>query len=815
MADLSTIPLLERLWSKHWGKLLLVQILIVFCLGYLARGGTSSSAAKQPGDGHAGHQQEEKEKPLFWSCSMHPEVQLPGPGKCTKCPMDLLPVYDTSDSRQPPTGLRQFVTSETARELMKIQTTPVERRFVTANVRMVGKIDHDETRLKHVTARVPGRLDRLYVDYTGIQVKQNDHMVYIYSEQLYTAQQELIEAKKSAQNRPKNNFFAPSIDLVESAREKLRLLGITPDQIADIEKQRQPSDHMTIYAPIGGIVVEKFKEEGDRVQVGERIYTVADLSRLWVRLDAYESNLPWLRYGQKVTFTTESMPGEEFAGTIAFIDPVLNAKTRTVKVRVNVENPTGRLKPEMFVRAVVHSQVASKGRVMDAALAGKWISPMHPEIIRDKPGKCDICGMPLVRAESLGYVPLVGGDANKPLVIPVSAALITGTRAIVYVEDPKAEQPTFEGREIVLGPRAGNYYLVKHGLQAGELVVTNGNFKIDSALQIRLAPSMMTPAGGGGSSGHDHGGGKSAKKDTKGKHADHGSATKLPVRFEDRLYDLLAELEQVRAAAKSGKPEQARAAFAAFGRILEKTDRSALKDHPQLVWKELAMLLSNDIVEGQDVTDVTAMNRLAASLTANMVRVQQQFGLQHGAHRRKLVVPAAFHDQLAGLWQAYQTLGEALAADKADGSKQAVARLGSVFQSVDMQLLTDENTHRTWMKERENLITILTSLNESKGINSLRESFSLLSGEMYALVRTFGIGKNRTVYQHHCPMAFKNKGAAWLQADDETRNPYFGSMMLKCADHVELIFGDKPIPDETAPNKNNDDDGKQGGGNNE
>ena len=800
MADLSSIPLLERLWHKHWGKLLFAQILVVFCLGYLARGGTSSSAGKQPGDGHAGHPREEKEKPLFWSCSMHPEVQLPGPGKCTKCPMDLLPVYDTSDSRQPPTGLRQFVTSEAARELMKIQTVPVEHRFVTANVRMVGKIDHDETRLKHVTARVPGRLDRLYVDYTGIQVKQNDHMVYIYSEQLYTAQQELIEAAKSARNRPKSNFFAPGIDLVKSAREKLRLLGITPDQISEIEKQGKPSDHLTIYAPIGGIVVEKFKEEGDRVQVGERIYTVADLSRLWVRLDAYESDLPWIRYGQKVTFTTESMPGEAFAGTIAFIDPVLNAKTRTVKVRVNVENLTGRLKPEMFVRAVVHSQVASRGRVMDAALAGKWISPMHPEIIRDKPGKCDICGMPLVRAESLGYVPLAGGDANKPLVIPVSAALITGTRAIVYVEDPKAEEPTFEGREIVLGPRAGDYYLVKHGLQVGELVVTNGNFKIDSALQIRLAPSMMTPAGGG-SSGHDH-----------AEHAGRQTATKWPVRFEDRLYDLLAELEQVRAAAKSGKPEQARAAFAAFGRVYEKTDGSALRDHPQLVWKELAMLLSNDIVEGRDVTDVAAMNRLAAGLTASMARVRQQFGLDPAA-RGKLVVSEAFQGQLAGLWQAYQTLGEALAADKADRSKQAVARLGSAFQSVDMKLLTDENAHGVWMKERENLVAILKSLREAKDINALRESFSLLSGEMYALVRTFGIGKNRTVYQHHCPMAFKNRGAAWLQADEETRNPYFGSMMLKCADHVELIFGDKPVPDETAPNKN--DDGKQGGDDNE
>ncbi len=191
---------------------------------------------------------------------------------------------------------------------------------------------------------------------------------------------------------------------MDSAREKLRLLGLTEEQIAQIETQEKPTDHVTIYAPLGGIVIDKLKQEGERVGLGERIYTIADLNQVWVHLDAYESDLAWVRYGQEVTLSTEAYPGTEFKGRIAFIQPVLNDRTRTVKVRVNVPNPDGKLKPDMFVHAVVRPMVASAGRVLDPSLAGKWISPMHPEIVKDEPGNCDVCGMPLVRAETLGYV---------------------------------------------------------------------------------------------------------------------------------------------------------------------------------------------------------------------------------------------------------------------------------------------------------------------------------------------------------------------------------------------------------------------------
>ena len=477
----------KKLWFRSTATKIALLVIIAFAAGYFFKSLLQPSAAdaehKHPGQKSATQEQQ------WWTCSMHPEIRRPKPGKCPKCFMDLIPVTSSAGD----VGEREISFSEAAIKLMEIETTAVERKFVTAEIRMAGKIDYDETRVKHITAWVPGRIDRLYVDFTGTQVNKGDHMVYLYSPELLSAQAELLQAVKAA-----GNFKAGSSELIrrsvlatlEASREKLRLLGVTKEQIEGIEKTGEVVDHLTIYAPMGGIVIHKNAIEGMYIDTGTPIYTVADLSSLWIKLDAYESDLPWIRYGQEVEFTTQAYPGEVFKGRISFIDPFLNAKTRTVKLRVNVDNSEGKLKPEMFIRAVVRSRVAGSGRVMAAEMAGKWICPMHPAVVKTEAGSCDICGMDLVTTESLGYV--VDSPKEAPLAIPASAPLITGTRAVVYVQVPGAEKPTYEGREIVLGPRAGDYYIVKSGLAEGEIVVTNGNFKIDSALQIQAKPSMMS-----------------------------------------------------------------------------------------------------------------------------------------------------------------------------------------------------------------------------------------------------------------------------------------------------------------------------------
>lgn len=423
---------------------------------------------------------------------MHPQIQQPEPGDCPICGMDLIPLESDAGADD---GPRVMSMSESSRALANIQTTVVARYYPEAQIRLVGKLAFDETREKSLTARFPARIDELFVNFTGIEVKQGEHLAKVYSPELLTAQRELLSAHRAD----------PSSSITRAAREKLRLWDLLPEQIDAIIDSGEAKDHFVLKAPIGGVVVSRHVTEGSYVKTGEPLFKIVDLSVLWAYLDAYESDLPWLRYGQDVAFSVQSFPGEEFHGQIAFIEPLVSPKTRTIPVRVNVPNQDQRLKPGMFVRGVVESRLAEDGQVYAPEYAGKWISPMHPEIVKDGPGSCDVCGMDLVPAEELGYVENESGAA--PLVIPSSAVLRTGNRAVVYVEKPDAERPTYEGREIVLGPRAGDAFIVTAGLDVGERVVTSGAFKIDSALQIQAKPSMMNPDGGGSAPGHNHSGG--------------------------------------------------------------------------------------------------------------------------------------------------------------------------------------------------------------------------------------------------------------------------------------------------------------------
>lgn len=479
-------------------KLMLPAVIIALIAGFLLRGLFSPAQ-----DTHAEHS--ETQEPTLWTCSMHPQIQLPEPGKCPICDMALIPLIHDEEEL----GEREISISPYAAKLMELETTEVTRRIANAEVRMVGKVDYDETRLSYISAWVPGRIDRLFVDYTGIPVKKGDHLAELYSPELLTTQEELIRAIQTQQklkDSQSSMLIETAQQTIDAVREKLRLWGLTAEQIAQIETRGSPSDLMTIYSPASGIVIHRNAQEGMYIQTGTQIYTIADLSTVWVQLDAYESDLNWLRYGGNVEFTTETYPEKTFEGTISFIDPIINSSTRTAKVRIIVDNSDGKLKPGMFVRAVAHPKVADGGRVMDAKLAGKWISPMHPEIVKDGPGTCDVCGMPLVTTESLGYVNESG--ANAPLLIPVTAALKTGTRSVVYVEKPNTEKPTYEGREVVLGARLGDLYVVESGLQEGDRVVTRGNFKLDAELQIRAKPSMMSmPTEGTDAEPmeHDHG----------------------------------------------------------------------------------------------------------------------------------------------------------------------------------------------------------------------------------------------------------------------------------------------------------------------
>ena len=340
----------------------------------------------------------------MWTCSMHPQIKLAKAGKCPICGMDLIPVEPTSDQRGEETP--SLTLSDRASKLMEVKTTVVKRKWAERSVRLVGKIDYDETRVKHITAWVPGRIDRMFVDYTGIEVKQNDHMVSLFSPELVSAQEELIQAARSVGRIKGGSEMVKrsSARSLEAARSKLQLLGLTASQVRQIEKRGQATDSVTVYSPMGGTVVEKHVNQGVYVQTGTKIYTIADLSHLWLTLDAYESDMPWIAYGQQVEFLTEALPGETFSGVVSFVHPILDEKTRTVKVRVNVDNKSEQLKPGMFVTAIIKAQVDSDGRVLATSYSGKFVCPMHPEVVTESKGSCPVCGMDLVNAESLPFV---------------------------------------------------------------------------------------------------------------------------------------------------------------------------------------------------------------------------------------------------------------------------------------------------------------------------------------------------------------------------------------------------------------------------
>lgn len=645
------------LWKHTAAGIAVVLIIAALFAGY--RMGRPD-VRPAPGPVAGGHGDDgDPSEPQMYTCSMHPSVRLPDPdAKCPICFMDLIPVVNEGGL-----GSEHRVTiRDAAAAMSRIETAPVGRFFPTAEIRLYGKVTYDETSVARLTSYFPGRIERLFVNYVGVPVAKGDHMAELYSPEVLSAFEELRQSTQAANDSRSTSELVRSTtrDTLTASREKLRLFGLTAEQIAAVEDGSFESDQLAIFAPIGGVVTHVGVREGDYVQTGAPIATVADLSRLWLDMEAYESQLPLLRWGQRVTFTVEAHPGETFEGRIAFIEPMVDERTRTAAIRVAVENLERRLKPGMFASAVVRTRVAENGAVVNDELTGRWVSPMHPTVVKDGPGQCDICGMDMVPAESLGVV----GDPSKvdePLVIPRSAVLFTGTRSVVYVEVSDMEKPTYEGRTVVLGPRAGEFYIVREGLRRGERVVVNGAFRIDSAMQIAAKPSMMTPGGGGGGNPHDG----------------HGDMT----------------------------------------------------------------------------------------------------GGQMPAMPDRVPVPDSFVFALKPVYAAYLDAQESLAADDLGGFAQAASDLRTALGFVgEAGLVGDPLT--AWRRAASKL-RVDGAITD---IEIARTQFEDMSEAIIALQLRFGHRGNETWNVAHCPMAFDNNGADWLQRGTQINNPYFGAAMLRCGD---------------------------------
>ncbi len=619
----------SKIISKENRFLFLGAIIFGLILGLIFSGGNSGAdpSSSTVLKDELSSKDHDHKKGKIWTCSMHPHIRQPKPGQCPLCGMDLIPA--TSGEEQ--SGLTELKLSEYAIKLAEIQVEKVKYKYVEHEIPLVGKVEFDETKVGTISSWIPGRIDKLYVDYTGITVKKGDHLVSLYSPELIIAQQELIQASKNLKRyqNSQSSIRKMASQTLTIVKKKLSLWGLKQSQIDRIENKGKIEDHLTIYSPMKGIVIHKNAVEGMYVKTGTKIYTIADLSKVWIKLDVYESDLSWIRYGQSVEFETESYPGKTFTGKISFIDPVLNAKTRTVKLRVNVSNQDFKLKPGMFVRATIKSRLTKSGKVMDPDLIGKWISPMHPEIVKDKPGNCDVCGMKLVKAESLGYASIDEDEKDAPLVIPVSAALITGKRSIVYISKP-GKKGVFEGREVVLGPRAGNYYIVKMGLKEGEDVVVNGAFKIDSDLQIQAKPSMMNPQGGVSMKGHDHGSTaeKSTKKDNK-KHVQKKisvNISKIPALFKLKVDAISKPYFAIGKDLSGDTLKNIKMSAKDLLSKLKDIDMNLLKGDSHMVWMKIETKISKNAKKLISISDIDKSRAIFEKLTDSITEALKHFG---------------------------------------------------------------------------------------------------------------------------------------------------------------------------------------------
>ncbi len=422
-----------------------------------------------------------------WTCSMHPQVRQPKPGTCPICSMPLVPVNEPTSSAADP----MLELSDHARAMAGVETTVVQRRHMHREISVTGKVQFNESTLATITSRVEGYVERLFVDYTGIEVNAGDHLVEIYSPDLLVAQQELLIALEGSRGQA----------LVESAKRKLSLWGLTQAQVDALVRDKKISDRITFYSPIRGTVTEKMVVKNSMVKPGDMLYRLANLESVWVYLDLYEYELPWLQTGQMVEARSEALPGELFTGRIWFISPVLDEATRTVKVLLNLDNTARKLKPGMYVSAVIRAELLENGKPAPTGVEGKWTCPMHPLVIRPQAGECPECHMPLIQIPGTRDGEAGGSDRGL-LAVPVTAVLDSGVRKLVYVERSPGK---FEPVEIVTGPRTDDAYPVLRGLSEGDKVVTRGNFLLDSQFQIRGLPSLFYKEGQAMPAAHQHG----------------------------------------------------------------------------------------------------------------------------------------------------------------------------------------------------------------------------------------------------------------------------------------------------------------------
>jgi Cu(I)/Ag(I) efflux system membrane fusion protein len=375
-------------------------------------------------------------KVLYYRSPMNPQVTSPVPRK-DEMGMDYVPVYeDEVQGTTPASGLATVSIDPRRQQLIGLRTAPVVRGAVAGSWRTVGRVEVDPTRVRMVNIKVEGYIERMFVDFVGRPVRRGEPLFSLYSPTVLAAENEYVLALRTRDRlREAGSMEDDGSTLVEAARRRLELWDVPAAEIRRLERTRIPSRTLSFVSPIAGTVTVKNVVQGSRVNVGDTPYEITSLDVVWVKADAYESDLAKLRVGVPARFTLNAYPGRIFPGRVAFIDPLLDPVTRTAKVHVHVANREGLLKPEMFGEVVLES------------------------------------------------------PARQGLRVPADAVVRSGTMDVVFVA---LGEGRFTPRRVVLGASGEEQIEVRSGLVEGEQVVTRANFLVDSESQLRASLAAIS-----------------------------------------------------------------------------------------------------------------------------------------------------------------------------------------------------------------------------------------------------------------------------------------------------------------------------------
>ena len=544
--------------TKETKKIISIAVTTLFVgllLGWFFFGGSKNTTVDE-------HQHDsEMVGETIWTCSMHPQIRQNEPGDCPICGMELIPLENDDNSELDPMAISM---SPTAMQLANVATAIVGKTKPVKSVRLNGKVKADERSVYSQSSHIPGRIEKLMVNFTGEYVNKGQVIASIYSPDLVNAQEELFEARKIVETEPL---------LFNSAKEKLKNWKLTDKQIAQILESGVVKEELPILADISGYVTEKKVNLGDYVMKGMAIYEIANLNNVWILFDVYESDMAWVKKGDAVNFTVQSLPGESFKGKISYIDPVIDPMTRVAKARVEINNSGLKLKPEMFVSGTVEAELPIK---------------------------------------------------SEAIIVPKTSVMWTGQRSVVYIKNTTAKGVNFMMRDVTLGPALGDGFVVNDGLQEGEEIAINGTFSIDASAQLAGKPSMMNPEGGPAMTGHNHGGGDMpATNGTPNKTA----AKKVSVsqKAKDALKPLFTEYLSMKDALTNDNLENAKKAGSNILKTVDGLNMALFTGESHNVWMGLSSDLKNTLQHVQHFKTLEEIRKAFQQVSNTIIGLETSF----------------------------------------------------------------------------------------------------------------------------------------------------------------------------------------------